>query len=103
MQRGPPTPSSFVNSKFYANSKESINLSLGEQLDLGEKLMEIHNLVFARVSGEQHCVKTSIEAPPSNNAPFQQHYRKFSISVDHLFIPQKVFSLFLQHCLQRPS
>ena len=72
-----PPPSSFVNSKFYANSKESIKLSLGEQLDLGEKLMEIYNLVFARVSGEQHCVKTSIEEPSSNNFPFQQHYHKF--------------------------
>ena len=39
--------------------------------------MDIYNLVFARVSGEQHCVKTSIEAPSSNNFPFQQHYRKF--------------------------
>ena len=76
MQRSLPPPS-FVKSQFYANSKESIKLSLGEQLDLGEKLMEIYNLVFARVSGEQHCVKTSIEEPSSNNFPFQQHYHKF--------------------------
>ena len=33
--------------------------------------MEIYNLVFARVSGEQHCVKTSIEERSSNNFPFQ--------------------------------